>query len=649
MNKNKKIIALLLTISALNSGVLPNVSEVFYGIGNNIAAAEYRQVFADVPSSHWAYSYIGEMYKRGVVNGYSDGNFYPSATVTRAEFAKMMTTAASINADSYGTTTGYSDVPQTHWAASYVAAAKEYLSDYINADGTRSFRPNTAAVREDIAVAMVKLKGIDTDDTDESVLKTMFSDYSSISANARKYIAAAIENGIVSGYEDGTFRAQATITRAEAVAMMWRAFQTGSDSKQWKDDTSAENRKTTPAPTKAASKKTSKSDDDDESKATKKPSKSDDESKPAKKPSKSDDDDDNKSENKKKDHKDDEKSEKPAEKEEKDPEENNSGEVYCIDTLDDMYRQSAGKTLYDDYLTFSSSSNTVYWYNSSENVIKSMSCDSRKVKTYLDLNDVKLYEYSETQAFVVVGDSDEDDIEDIPYYDDIKVQRIFYDDYSEQLIIGVVLNGYTDPNELEKVNRNLGAVLVSSESGEIDLSEDKIISNLFEHIYCSTERGFYMVGPDSILFVNRKNGKETYYSYHNMPTYYFSSLFVNNGELYMISDSGIGSKNTMYKKSTSDNSWEKVQEIGRGLGVAVNSNNAYILDADRDALIKCSPKGKLSNEADLSNLKVVDGTGTAIGDDYLAEDRTFVVSNNGDIIFYNSNKDSRSLRIVYKD
>lgn len=59
----------------------------------------------------------------------------------------------------------------------------------------------------------------------------MFSDVDAISTAAQPYVALAVENGMISGYEDGTFRGQATITRGEAAAMLWRAFQYGGDSK----------------------------------------------------------------------------------------------------------------------------------------------------------------------------------------------------------------------------------------------------------------------------------------------------------------------------------------------------------------------------------------------------------------------------------
>ena len=61
----------------------------------------------------------------------------------------------------------------------------------------------------------------------------MFSDAYSISADARPYVAVAVERGLISGYEDDTFRGQQGITRAEAATLLWRAYQYGNDNKEF--------------------------------------------------------------------------------------------------------------------------------------------------------------------------------------------------------------------------------------------------------------------------------------------------------------------------------------------------------------------------------------------------------------------------------
>jgi hypothetical protein len=146
-----------------------------------------------------------------------------------------MVGAAGIQVNANDTSTIYSDM-KTHWARPFVNEAETYLTGYNDASG-QTYRPDTPALREDVAVALVKLKGYSTSLADLSILENMFGDVTSISEGLKPYVAVAVEQGLISGYEDGTFRGQDTLTRAEASAMLWRAFQYGNMNKTAVDGT----------------------------------------------------------------------------------------------------------------------------------------------------------------------------------------------------------------------------------------------------------------------------------------------------------------------------------------------------------------------------------------------------------------------------
>ena len=227
--KIKKILATAITAVVALTSVLP-VSAIDYGKEyENKPSGTYDVKFKDVSRNYWAFEYIGEMQKRGIINGDPDGKYYPDNYVERCEFAKIMVGAAGLRT---GDASGeyFADVKYNDWFYEYVETAKEYLTGY-KSFGQNYFRPNNYALREDIAVALVKLKGYDTKNTDQNILQTMFSDYDSISASAKPYVATAVDRGLVSGYDDGTFKGQDSITRAEAAAMLWRAYQYGHDNK----------------------------------------------------------------------------------------------------------------------------------------------------------------------------------------------------------------------------------------------------------------------------------------------------------------------------------------------------------------------------------------------------------------------------------
>ena len=224
------IITALLMFSMLGtaSAALPEYGEEW----QNAPEKTPSMSFTDLPTTHWAYKYIAEMVNRKVIDGYPDHKFRPENTITRAEFAKIMVTASGIKPNKVNYSS-FSDIPATNWASPFAEAVKDYLNGYRTANGQYIFNPSAPALREDITVALVKLKGYDMSRLpDQSTIQAMFKDYNGISDSAKNYVAIAVENGLVSGFPDETFRPQATVTRAEATVMLWRAYQYGSDNKE---------------------------------------------------------------------------------------------------------------------------------------------------------------------------------------------------------------------------------------------------------------------------------------------------------------------------------------------------------------------------------------------------------------------------------
>lgn len=236
----KKIISILASLILVTNIMIMNASAVEYGIeySNQNITRTYKQAFSDVDEDYWAYDYIMEMCDRNVLSGYPNGKFYPDNKITRSEFAKIMTIASGMKIKTAEAKL-YEDVEVDEWYAPYIEAAHLYLSGY-SINNKYYYKPNDVALREDIAVALVKLKGYSTVGYDESMLKTMFKDSYSISKNAIQYVATAVEEGLVSGYADDTFRGQQGITRAEAATLLWRAYQYGNDNKIFDSDNTIE-------------------------------------------------------------------------------------------------------------------------------------------------------------------------------------------------------------------------------------------------------------------------------------------------------------------------------------------------------------------------------------------------------------------------
>ncbi len=179
--------------------------------------------FSDLPSSHWAYDTVMEMVELGVLSGYPDGTFRPNNTISRAEFAKIMVMTLDLQT-ARPSTPSFADVDRSHWAYEVVESAKTYLTGYRNnATGSMTFMPNNVAVREDVAVAIVKAMDLG-DASSNMTLLNQFSDQSQISPGLRSHVAIAVEKGFMRGTNVG-FEPQKALTRAEACTLLSRLIQ----------------------------------------------------------------------------------------------------------------------------------------------------------------------------------------------------------------------------------------------------------------------------------------------------------------------------------------------------------------------------------------------------------------------------------------
>ena len=175
--------------------------------------------FRDLPASHWAYGSIMEMVELGILAGYADGTFKPNSTISRAEFSKILVLSLKLPTTS-PVTPAFSDVPSNHWAYGVIESAKPYLTGYRSSSGVMNFEPNEVAVREDVAVAIVKAKGLANSSANLGLLNR-FSDQHQISNALRNHVAIAVDQGYMSGTNIG-FEPQKPLTRAEACALLSR-------------------------------------------------------------------------------------------------------------------------------------------------------------------------------------------------------------------------------------------------------------------------------------------------------------------------------------------------------------------------------------------------------------------------------------------
>ncbi|MCL1906240.1 MAG: S-layer homology domain-containing protein [Clostridiales bacterium] len=102
---------------------------------------------------------LKELSLRGVVNGYPDGTFRPAATVTRAEFAKMICVFAG-QQQLLTSSLAFSDVPPQAWYFGWVSRAAE--QNLVNGYPGSIFRPQNTITQQEIATVLVRLSGAST-------------------------------------------------------------------------------------------------------------------------------------------------------------------------------------------------------------------------------------------------------------------------------------------------------------------------------------------------------------------------------------------------------------------------------------------------------------------------------------------------------
>ena len=151
------------------------------------------------------------------VQGYPDGTVKPTGDVTRAEVAAILYRVMDADCvKTYETTRcSFSDVVRGDWFNLYVATL-ENAGVIVDTGTNGKFRPNEAITRAELAAMLAQFADI----------KSAANSFNDVSARhwASDEIAVCAKMGWINGYPDGSFRPDATITRAEMMAMINRAL-----------------------------------------------------------------------------------------------------------------------------------------------------------------------------------------------------------------------------------------------------------------------------------------------------------------------------------------------------------------------------------------------------------------------------------------
>lgn len=173
--------------------------------------------FKDVRDKNaWYYVPVYWAVGRGYTSGMGEGTFQPNANLTRAQAVAFLYKLYGSPDVSYLPEVNFSDVPKSAW---YYTAVRWAVGHGITSGyGSGTFQPNKNCTRAMIVTFLMNYSKVSV----QYKKPTKSSNFKDVPEDAW-YIDAvdwAVENGITSGYGEGTFRPNAICTRAMMVAFI---------------------------------------------------------------------------------------------------------------------------------------------------------------------------------------------------------------------------------------------------------------------------------------------------------------------------------------------------------------------------------------------------------------------------------------------
>ncbi|MCL5272607.1 MAG: S-layer homology domain-containing protein [Bacillota bacterium] len=179
----------------------------------NALVEEPVEVIPDI-AGHWAHDCVETLLRHGIIQGYPDGTIKPENFLTRAEAAALLcrvlrpetTNAAAL---------GYQDhLPA--WAKDVIMTTSE--KRIFRGYPGNVFLANKEITREEMTCVLIRA----FDKKLAGNLELSFIDKDQIGIWAVGDLKAGVQNKVIGGYPDHTFKPRQNITRAEAFCIICR-------------------------------------------------------------------------------------------------------------------------------------------------------------------------------------------------------------------------------------------------------------------------------------------------------------------------------------------------------------------------------------------------------------------------------------------
>jgi hypothetical protein len=187
---------------------------------HEVAAAE--PAFPDL-AGHWAREEAELLSEAGLFAGYG-GRFHPDEALTRAQVAAVLARLSLLLEPGrlqhrQGTATEFADVPPGHWAREFVSRVSEL--GIMKGEG-HLFHPDRPLSRQELALLVVRVLGLERDASARSEAPVPFSDGEEVAPWARGAVVLMAERGIMQGLPGGRFAPRDSVTRGQAARLLVR-------------------------------------------------------------------------------------------------------------------------------------------------------------------------------------------------------------------------------------------------------------------------------------------------------------------------------------------------------------------------------------------------------------------------------------------
>ena len=183
------------------------------------AVSYNKPAFEDLNATRWATQAIETLAAKGIIQGVSAQAFNPTASITRADFTKLLVETFGLQAIAE---TRFTDIPKGAYYEKAVNIANKL--GIVNGMDDQHFNPQASITRQDMFVMITRALAQVNKSLPKANNVTSFTDGAEISAYAVEAIQALAQQGFVEG-SAGKVNPLDNTTRAETAVMLHRLFQ----------------------------------------------------------------------------------------------------------------------------------------------------------------------------------------------------------------------------------------------------------------------------------------------------------------------------------------------------------------------------------------------------------------------------------------